>query len=484
MEEEINVSIEDVEVLSVEEGTTIDLEDIDSKEKIRQQNEAVRQSNESDREIFINTFRTQVEQGVYKGDKGDKGDTGEKGDKGDKGDTGEQGIQGIQGERGLQGIQGEQGIQGIQGLPGQNGQDGFSPTVSIKKVNKTTTIEIVDKNGTHTATIQDGQDGSGAGDMIKSVYDTTDNGIVDNAEKVNNHTVNKDVPSDAVFTDTTYTAGTGIDITNGVISNTQTSAEWGNIEGTLSDQTDLINALNDKANTSDLSNVATSGAYSDLSGTPTIPNELSDLTDDSAHRLVTDVEKTTWNNKSNFSGSYADLTNKPTIPTNTSDLNNDSGFITSYTETDPVFSASASSEITPTDIINWNNKSDFSGDYDDLTNKPTIPTATSDLTNDSNFTTLSLVHTDLVDYVGALSTLQFPADDIVDALNILDDYINNKILSLLGLDTDNWSSSNTYAKGDTCCYDNKIYMNLTGNNTSTTPDLDTTNWEFEPIIKF
>ena len=47
-------------------------------------------------------------------------------------------------------------------------------------------------------------------------------------------------------TDTTYTAGSGIDITNGVISNTQTSAEWGNITGTLGDQTDLQNALNAK----------------------------------------------------------------------------------------------------------------------------------------------------------------------------------------------------------------------------------------------
>lgn len=47
-------------------------------------------------------------------------------------------------------------------------------------------------------------------------------------------------------TDTTYTAGSGIDITNGVISNTQTSAEWGNITGTLGDQTDLQNALDTK----------------------------------------------------------------------------------------------------------------------------------------------------------------------------------------------------------------------------------------------
>ncbi len=39
--------------------------------------------------------------------------------------------------------------------------------------------------------------------------------------------------------------------------------------------------------------------YSLLSGTPTIPDELSDLADDTNHRLVTDTEKSTWNSKYN-----------------------------------------------------------------------------------------------------------------------------------------------------------------------------------------
>lgn len=46
----------------------------------------------------------------------------------------------------------------------------------------------------------------------------------------------------------------------------------------------------------------------------TVPTQLSDLTADATHRLVTDTEKATWNAKSNFSGSYNDLTNKPSIP--------------------------------------------------------------------------------------------------------------------------------------------------------------------------
>ena len=64
-----------------------------------------------------------------------------------------------------------------------------------------------------------------------------------------------------------------------------------------------------------LSNVATSGSYNDLKDKPTIPINLSDLGEDSTHRVVTDAEKSTWNAKSNFSGSYNDLTNKPSIPT-------------------------------------------------------------------------------------------------------------------------------------------------------------------------
>ena len=41
---------------------------------------------------------------------------------------------------------------------------------------------------------------------------------------------------------------------------------------------------------------------------------LADLNGDATHRTVTDTEKATWNAKSDFSGSWNDLINKPTIP--------------------------------------------------------------------------------------------------------------------------------------------------------------------------
>lgn len=60
-----------------------------------------------------------------------------------------------------------------------------------------------------------------------------------------------------------------------------------------------------------------------------------DLVDDtnSTHKFVTLQEKQAWNNKSNFSGSYNDLTDKPTIPvvpTNVSAFNNDAGYLTQH----------------------------------------------------------------------------------------------------------------------------------------------------------
>lgn len=60
------------------------------------------------------------------------------------------------------------------------------------------------------------------------------------------------------------------------------------------------------------------------------------------------------------------------IPKKLSDLQNDVGYITDYTETDPIFSSSVASNITSTDITNWNNKSEFSGNYNDLSNKPSL----------------------------------------------------------------------------------------------------------------
>ena len=112
--------------------------------------------------------------------------------------------------------------------------------------------------------------------------------------------------------------------------------------------------------------------YADLSNKPQINNvelignkSLSEL--GIQQTVVDDVEPTdpsveVWIDPSGDS---------VTVPTKTSDLINDSGFITE--ETDPTV-PSYVKDITQEDITSWDNKSDFSGSYNDLTNKPNIPT--------------------------------------------------------------------------------------------------------------
>lgn len=52
-------------------------------------------------------------------------------------------------------------------------------------------------------------------------------------------------------------------------------------------------------------------------------------------------------------------------------------------------------KITQAHFDKWNNKSDFNGSYNSLTDKPTIPTRTSELINDSNYVTSSNIPTSL-----------------------------------------------------------------------------------------
>lgn len=70
---------------------------------------------------------------------------------------------------------------------------------------------------------------------------------------------------------------------------TGSGASWGEIEGTLSNQTDLQNALNLKANESELGAAAFSNDYNDLDNKPTIPTLTSQLTNDSKFITIDDV---------------------------------------------------------------------------------------------------------------------------------------------------------------------------------------------------
>ena len=111
-------------------------------------------------------------------------------------------------------------------------------------------------------------------------------------------------------------------------------------------------ALNAKANIADLATVATSGSYNDLSDKPTIPTvNNATLT---IQKNGTTVQTFTANQSTNATANIS-------VPTKTSDITNDSGFITSSALAPYALSADLATVAT-------------SGDYDDLSNKPTIPT--------------------------------------------------------------------------------------------------------------
>ena len=69
------------------------------------------------------------------------------------------------------------------GVP--RGKNGISPSIQVSKTGKVATVTITDKDGTKTVEIRDGNDGSGAGDMLKATYDTNNDGIVDKAADAN-----------------------------------------------------------------------------------------------------------------------------------------------------------------------------------------------------------------------------------------------------------------------------------------------------------
>ena len=97
------------------------------------------------------------------GEKGEKGDTGEQGPPGEKGEKGDTGAQGLPGEKGEKGDTGEQGPPGEKGEKGDAGADGFSPTVTVEQTETGAKITATDKNGTTSAEIKNGKDGTGSG---------------------------------------------------------------------------------------------------------------------------------------------------------------------------------------------------------------------------------------------------------------------------------------------------------------------------------
>lgn len=164
------------------------------------------------------------------------------------------------------------------------------------------------------------------------------------------------------------------------------------------DLTTLLLKLKDHLTTNYVSKSLKTGSTTDY-------KVLSDnnLTDD----MVTKIQNA---GTSNFSGSYNDLTDKPSIPSKTSDLTNDSGYLTEHQDisgkldktgdaksTTVTFTAATSrTNVTTGDTLGtivgklakWFTDLKtvaFSGSYNDLSDKPTIPSKLSQMTNDASY---------------------------------------------------------------------------------------------------
>lgn len=172
----------------------------------------------------------------------------------------------------------------------------------------------------------------GGGDMMKATYDTNNNGVVDNAEKLNGEA---------------------------------------------------------------------SGYYL----------KLANMTGDATHRTITDTERTTWNAKSDFSGSFNDLTDKPIIDEALSVASTNAVQNKAVAE----FADSMTTAIDEV-LAEVDKKSDFSGSYNDLTNKPTIPTNNSQLANGAGYQTKTQVNnliksatSKVIEYGGSTDIAGLPA---------------------------------------------------------------------------
>ena len=171
---------------------------------------------------------------------------------------------------------------------------------------------------------------------------------------------------------------------------------------------DLTNDLNFVEETG-LADVAFSGAYADITGTPYIPTKTSDLTNDSdfvsdANYVHTDNNFTTtlknklngiatgaevnvqsdWNVADTSSDAF--IKNKPAIPTKTSDITNDSGFITSAVVPTKTSDLTNDSGFITNQVNNLANYYDQTA-INSMFNALDVPTKTSELTNDSGFLT-------------------------------------------------------------------------------------------------
>jgi len=174
-----------------------------------------------------------------------------------------------------------------------------------------------------------------------------------NAVTLNGH-------SDTYFASTSYVDDAIGNLVDGAPALLDTLNELANALGNdASFTTSITNSLANKANTADLSTVATSGDYTDLINTPSLfDGEYASLANKPS--LFSGEYVDLANKPSLFSGSYLDLTNTPTLF---------DGEYSSLANAPALFSGSYL-DLTNTPTL-------FDGEYSSLANTPTLGTAAS-----------------------------------------------------------------------------------------------------------
>lgn len=238
----------------------------------------------------------------------------------------------------LKGKDGTNGINGTNGVDGKDGINGVDGKTPVKGVDYFTTAEIQQIENEAAAKVD-----------LSEYAKTADLSTVATSGSYNDLSDKPSIPEAYELPVASATAlggvkvGSGLSITNGVLAatggGTADSVDWSKVQ-----------------NKPTFADVATSGSYNDLTDKPTIPeiptnvsafeNDKGYLTE---HQSLVD---------------YAKKTEIPTVPTKVSAFENDKGYLTEHQSLEGYAKTADLATVAKT------------GSYNDLTNKPTIPSIT------------------------------------------------------------------------------------------------------------
>ncbi len=235
----------------------------------------------------------------------------------------DEGFEGSEAEW-LASLKGTDGRNGIDGINGTNGKDGKTP---VKGVDYFTTAEI-----------NEIEEGAAAKVDLSNYAKTADLSTVATSGSYNDLSDKPPIPEPYELPVASATAlggvkvGSGLSITDGVLSatggGTADSVDWSKIQ-----------------NKPNFANVATSGDYNDLSNKPTIPSVEGLASEAYVNEKVAAIVI-------------------PEVPTKVSELENDKGYLTEHQSLEGYAKTADLAQVAKT------------GSYNDLIDKPTIPSTT------------------------------------------------------------------------------------------------------------